>query len=201
MGHGPCVVAAIFVANRNYARQAKPLQQVKSPPKRSTFLPAKATPIIPCKATPVFAAAHQQKKVGAIKAPTAQNSARSLISRQRDPSCSLLKPRTPHRFLSSFNSHTTPSDLRTPIQSTPINFIALFASHNTKSHQDNYQQWLAPSRPPASPPVERLPVSSSPPRPLASRRPLPEASRSLTVTSPVPSLFVRFVATRSPLSS
>jgi len=53
----------------------------------------------------------------------------------------------------------------------------------------------------ASPLVARLPVSSSPPRPLASQHLLPEVSRSLTATSPVPSLSVRSVATRSRPSS
>ena len=43
-----------------------------------------------------------------------------------------------------------------------------------------YQPWLAPSRPPASPPEARRPASSWPPRPLASPHPPPEASRSLT---------------------
>ena len=80
--------------------------------------------------------------------------------------------------------HTT-----TTSPSTSIN------THNTP------QQWLAPSRLPASPLVARLPASSLPPRPPARAPPLPVASRSLTATSPVPSLSVRSVATRSRLSS
>ena len=51
-----------------------------------------------------------------------------------------------------------------------------------------------------SPLVARLPVSSSPPRPLASPHRQLVVSRSLTATSLVPSLSVRSVATRSPRS-
>merc|ERR1712036_116884 len=62
------------------------------------------------------------------------------------------------------------------------------------------QQWLALSRPPESPLVARPLASSSLPRLPASPPPLPVVSRSLTATSPVPSLSVRSVATRSRLS-
>ncbi|TKR57632.1 hypothetical protein L596_030309 [Steinernema carpocapsae] len=64
----------------------------------------------------------------------------------------------------------------------------------------NLSLWPVPSRPPASRPEERLPASSWPPRPLASRLPQPEASRSLIATVPEPLLSVRSVATRSRLS-
>ncbi|KAI1070469.1 hypothetical protein LB507_007023, partial [Fusarium sp. FIESC RH6] len=64
----------------------------------------------------------------------------------------------------------------------------------------NHQQWLALSRPPASPLVARPLASSSLPRLPASPPHLPEVSRSLTATSPVPSLSVRFDDTRSRLS-
>jgi len=46
--------------------------------------------------------------------------------------------------------------------------------------------WLVPSRPRASPPAARPPASSWPPRPRASPRPPPAASRSPTATAPVP---------------
>merc|ERR1712137_1055530 len=79
-------------------------------------------------------------------------------------------------------------------------------TNNHLHHQHTQQlhphipQWPAPSRLPVSPLVARLPVSSSPPRPLASPPRLPVVSRSLTATSLVPSLSVRSVATRSRLS-
>lgn len=61
-------------------------------------------------------------------------------------------------------------------------------------------RWLVLSRQPESPLVVKHPVSSLPPKPPVNRPPLPVVSRSHTVTSLVPSLFVRFVATRSRLS-
>jgi hypothetical protein len=89
-----------------------------------------------------------------------------------------------HQHLCIHTLHQQPSP---SITTTP--------QHHTSS------QWPAPSRPPVSPLVARLPVSSSPPRPLASPPRPPVVSRSLTATSLVPSLSVRSVATRSPLSS
>merc|ERR1712137_275642 len=76
-------------------------------------------------------------------------------------------------------------------------------TNNHLHHQHTQQlhphipQWPAPSRPPVSPLVARLPVSSSPPRLLASPPPQPAVSRSPTGTSLVPSLSVRSVVTRS----
>merc|ERR1712169_108932 len=67
-------------------------------------------------------------------------------------------------------------------------------------HLLSLQQWLALSRPPESPLVARPLASSSLPRLPASPPPLPVVSRSLTATSPVPSLSVRSVATRRALS-
>lgn len=69
-----------------------------------------------------------------------------------------------------------------------------------QQHLHHQPRWPAPSRPPVSPLVARLPASSLPPRPLASPHRLPVVSRSLTATSPVPSLSVRSVATRRALS-
>merc|ERR1712227_778263 len=65
---------------------------------------------------------------------------------------------------------------------------------------NSHLQWLALSKLPASPLVARPLASSSLPRLPASPPPLPVVSRSLTATSPVPSLSVRSVATRSRLS-
>lgn len=104
--------------------------------------------------------------------------------------CSLLKPAAPHHFLSPFNSLPHPTISALPLLPIPI-------TTTTKNHRHNHQQWLAPSKPPASPPVARPRVSSLLPRLPASLRPRPVASRSLTATSPVPSLSVRSVATRS----
>merc|ERR1712137_1124341 len=73
--------------------------------------------------------------------------------------------------------------------------------HTNNSLNTQQSSWLVPSRLPVSPLVARLPVSSSPPRPLASPPRLPVVSRSLTATSLVPSLSVRSVATRSRPSS
>ena len=55
----------------------------------------------------------------------------------------------------------------------------------------NYSKWPVPSRPPVSPPEERLPGSSSPPRPPASPPPPPVESRSPTGTAREPSPFAR----------
>merc|ERR1712051_603178 len=61
--------------------------------------------------------------------------------------------------------------------------------------------WLVQSRPPVSPPEERLQGSSSPLRPPGSPPPPPEESRSPTDTGPELWLSVRSGDTRSPLSS
>merc|ERR1712156_603493 len=68
------------------------------------------------------------------------------------------------------------------------------------SKEKRFEEWLVPSRLPVSPPEERLPGSSWPPRLPESRRPRPAASRSPTGTALVPSLSVRSVVTRNPLS-
>ena len=61
-------------------------------------------------------------------------------------------------------------------------------------------KWLAPSKPLANPPVERHLANSCPPKPAVRMlRPL-EESRNPIVIVPAPSLFVRFVATKSRLS-
>jgi len=64
------------------------------------------------------------------------------------------------------------------------------------------QKWPEPSKPPVSPPEERLPASNLPPRlPVNPPQP-PEVSRSPTDTDPEPSLFARSVVTkRVPTSS
>merc|ERR1711900_79022 len=72
---------------------------------------------------------------------------------------------------------------------------------NINSIHQNHQQWPVPSKPHASPPVARLPVSNLLPRLPASLHHQPEVSRSPTDTSQELSLSVRSVVTRSPLSS
>merc|ERR1712080_342199 len=89
----------------------------------------------------------------------------------------------------------------TPPHPLSIHIHHLHLQQHLFHHQPHQSSWLVPSRLPASPLVARLPVSSSPPRPLASLPRLPVVSRSLTATSLVPSLSVRSVATRSRLSS
>merc|ERR1712137_1234386 len=76
--------------------------------------------------------------------------------------------------------------------------------HPTQLHfhpQQPTTRWPAPSRPHESRPVERHPASSSPLRQLARVHHRLVVSRSLTATSPEPSLSVRSVATRSRPSS
>merc|ERR1739844_462501 len=63
------------------------------------------------------------------------------------------------------------------------------------------EKWPVQSRPPVSPPEERLQGSSSPPRPPGSPPPPPEESRSPTDTGPELWLSVRSGDTRSPPSS
>merc|ERR1711964_900679 len=75
------------------------------------------------------------------------------------------------------------------------------ATTNINPIHQNHQQWPVPSKPHASPPVARLPVSNLLPRLPASLHHQPEVSRSPTDTSQELSLSVRSVVTRSPLSS
>merc|ERR1712080_182222 len=89
----------------------------------------------------------------------------------------------------------------TPPHPLSIHIHHLHLQQHLFHHQPHQSSWLVPSRLPASPLVARPPVSSSPPRPLASPPRLPVVSRSLTATSLVPSLSVRSVATRSRPSS
>merc|ERR1711934_1332698 len=63
------------------------------------------------------------------------------------------------------------------------------------------EKWPVQSRPPVSPPEERLQGSSSPLRPPGSPPPPPEESRSPTDTGPGLWLSVRSGDTRSPRSS
>ncbi|KZL85217.1 hypothetical protein CI238_08150, partial [Colletotrichum incanum] len=121
---------------------------------------------------------------GAQSLPSAASPVSYLFISFRPPPTlqpSLLHPLTthPHPATNQLHQH----------QNNPINF-----------HHTQQSQWPALSRPPVSPLVARLPASSSPPRPPARAPPPPEVSRSLTATSLVPSLFVRSVVTRSPLS-
>merc|ERR1712098_313493 len=73
------------------------------------------------------------------------------------------------------------------------------ATTNINPIHQNHQQWPVPSKPHASPPVARLPVSNLLPRLPASLHHQPEVSRSPTDTSQELSLSVRSVVTRSPL--
>merc|ERR1712230_27500 len=75
------------------------------------------------------------------------------------------------------------------------------ATTNINPIHQNHQQWPVPSKPHASPPVARLPVSNLLPRLPASLHHQPEVSRRPTDTSQELSLSVRSVVTRSPLSS
>ena len=69
------------------------------------------------------------------------------------------------------------------------------------SSQEQISRWPEPSRPPGSPPEERLRVSSSPPRPPERARRQPEESRNPTGTDPEPWRFGKSDATKSPQSS
>merc|ERR1712093_110005 len=69
------------------------------------------------------------------------------------------------------------------------------ATTNINPIHQNHQQWPVPSKPHASPPVARLPVSNLLPRLPASLHHQPEVSRSPTDTSQELSLSVRSVVT------
>jgi hypothetical protein len=81
-----------------------------------------------------------------------------------------------------------------------LHIITTLPLRLTPSHLNTLQQ-ITNILLQVSPLVARLPASSSLPRPLASPHHQPVVSRSLTATSPVPSLSVRSVATRSRPSS
>merc|ERR1712093_945600 len=66
------------------------------------------------------------------------------------------------------------------------------ATTNINPIHQNHQQWPVPSKPHASPPVARLPVSNLLPRLPASLHHQPKVSRSPTDTSQELSLSVRF---------
>merc|ERR1711964_819181 len=71
------------------------------------------------------------------------------------------------------------------------------ATTNINPIHQNHQQWPVPSKPHASPPVARLPVSNLLPRLPASLHHQPEVSRSPTDTSQELSLSVRSVYQKS----
>jgi hypothetical protein len=88
--------------------------------------------------------------------------------------CDLVHPRHPSPTPSRCCAESSPRRRRfvvaSPLQNKQLSTLTLEAD----------SPLLVCSKPPASLPEERLPVSSSPPRPLASRRLRPVVSRSLT---------------------